>query len=626
MITRGTSARFKVHSLVTICCGFCYNAPVSDTSCLAPAHIIRTLQYVHLQGLSPIGELRILSNSFVVQRHSPFSQGFYAVFRNVFATLAKEEAKYVDESDAFLFPEFGDSASNYDQVVRPFYDYWQSFGSRCPFVSAEKYDTRQASNRWEKRAMEKENRRLRERMRREFSDTVRQLVAFVRKRDLRVHEHKRVVDEQNAEKAKKLQENMLQQRLERAKLLTENREKGWASLEHELQDIEARCRMEFGLVGGNRAQWDSDGSEEVIEYDFYCVACSKNFKSSKGLQNHEQSKKHREMVEIVKQQLLLEDMKNNFGVEDFESMTESSDDGSGSGADWSSADVCGSAADVCGSAAGVCGSIADACGSAADTCGSASVTCGSAADTCGSAADACGSVADACGSVADACGSAADACGSVADACGSAADACGGAADACGGAADVCGTVSAPCQTENEREKQSNGDFRIENGCVDAGERLCKSCVAEIGKGKIRRDEKVAMERDMTLPDPEIIEQENVAQRQQCCTNPVAASNLSSQDHENEASSGQQENIGSTKNKTKKSKKSSKANDATKMGGLICQSCGVTFTSRNKLFEHLRLSGHAAALPDKPQRKQIHGQDSAEKPTDNKGKRGKKKK
>uniref|UniRef100_A0A8C4WY94 Uncharacterized protein n=1 Tax=Eptatretus burgeri TaxID=7764 RepID=A0A8C4WY94_EPTBU len=129
--------------------------------------------------------------------------------------------------------------------------------------------------------MEKENRRLRERLRREFGDTVRQLVAFVRKRDLRVHAHKHVVDEQNAAKAKKLQENMLQQRLERAKLQTESREKGWANLEQELQDIEARCRMEFGLVGTG-PQWDSDGSEEVIEYDFYCVACIKNFKSSKA--------------------------------------------------------------------------------------------------------------------------------------------------------------------------------------------------------------------------------------------------------------------------------------------------------------------------------------------------------
>lgn len=83
----------------------------------------------------------------------------------------------------------------------------------------EEYDTRQASNRWEKRAMEKENKKTREKARKERNELVRQLVAFVRKRDRRVQAHRKLVEEQNAEKIKKMEELRRKQRLSQAKLV-----------------------------------------------------------------------------------------------------------------------------------------------------------------------------------------------------------------------------------------------------------------------------------------------------------------------------------------------------------------------------------------------------------------------
>ncbi|KAL0163142.1 hypothetical protein M9458_042538, partial [Cirrhinus mrigala] len=94
-------------------------------------------------------------------------------------------------------------------VVHLFYGYWQSFCTRKNFAWKEEYDTRQASNRWEKRAMEKENKKTRDKARKEHNELVRQLVAFVRKRDKRVQAHKKL-------KAKKVEELRRKQKLNQA--------------------------------------------------------------------------------------------------------------------------------------------------------------------------------------------------------------------------------------------------------------------------------------------------------------------------------------------------------------------------------------------------------------------------
>lgn len=113
--------------------------------------------------------------------------------------------------------ELDQSLISISQVVHMFYGYWQSFCTRKNFAWKEEYDTRQASNRWEKRAMEKENKKTREKARKERNELVRQLVAFVRKRDRRVQAHRKLVEEQNAEKVKKVEELRRKQKLSQAK-------------------------------------------------------------------------------------------------------------------------------------------------------------------------------------------------------------------------------------------------------------------------------------------------------------------------------------------------------------------------------------------------------------------------
>ncbi|KAK0133299.1 DnaJ subfamily C member 21 [Merluccius polli] len=294
---------------------------------------------------------------FTVTCYSGFGddeKGFYTVYRGLFESIVKEEmehSKEEEEEDDEGFPSFGDSQSDYDTVVHLFYGYWQSFCTRKNFAWKEEYDTRQASNRWEKRAMEKDNKKTREKARKERNELVRQLVAYVRKRDRRVHAHKLLVEEQNAEKAKKAEEMRRQQKLNQAKwvvggevglggwrccallcarLVGEYKEQSWAAmseLEKELQQMEAQYGKEFGdaseseddeeeeeeeRVDGQDKTNDAgqpDEDELVVEYydDLYCPACDKSFKSDKAMMNHEKSKKHKEMTALLRQQLEEED-------------------------------------------------------------------------------------------------------------------------------------------------------------------------------------------------------------------------------------------------------------------------------------------------------------------------------
>ena len=81
MLTGGTPTRFIIHSLATIVEGL-------GSMCLSTflralhqsVNVIESLQCEQLQDLGTVGELRMSSNSFVVQRNTPFSQVIFHFF------------------------------------------------------------------------------------------------------------------------------------------------------------------------------------------------------------------------------------------------------------------------------------------------------------------------------------------------------------------------------------------------------------------------------------------------------------------------------------------------------------------------------------------------------------------
>ncbi|XP_055956263.1 dnaJ homolog subfamily C member 21 [Patella vulgata] len=118
-------------------------------------------------------------------------KGFYAVYRKVFKTIFEEDVPFMEDKDSdFEYPDFGNSKSSYEEDVRPFYDFWSSYFTMKSYVWVEKYDTREAPDRYSRRKAEAENKKFKDAAKKERNEEIRNLVAFVKKRDKRVQAYR----------------------------------------------------------------------------------------------------------------------------------------------------------------------------------------------------------------------------------------------------------------------------------------------------------------------------------------------------------------------------------------------------------------------------------------------------
>ncbi|XP_020282825.1 dnaJ homolog subfamily C member 21 [Pseudomyrmex gracilis] len=226
-------------------------------------------------------------------------KGFYAVYRNVFEKLTAEDAEFAQDGDSDEeIPCFGNSKSSYEDVVHNFYVYWQSYCTKKSYAWLDPYDIRTVPNRRILRMAEKENKKVRDKARRERNEQVRSLVAHVRAKDKRVKAHAKIQAEIAREKRsaalRKLEERKKAHLLERQKLLRNHTESVWSkfsNIEAELTNIEKNLAAEFG-TDDKKAIEDDDA--------LYCIACNKVFKTQKAFTNHENSKKHKENVSMMK--------------------------------------------------------------------------------------------------------------------------------------------------------------------------------------------------------------------------------------------------------------------------------------------------------------------------------------
>jgi DnaJ family protein A protein 5 len=116
---------------------------------------------------------------------------FYSVFYTLFASLDAQEqqASLAAGKESFKSsPAFGGADSEWEPV-RAFYAHWGLFATLKTFAWADEYNLAAAENRKVRRLMEEENKKLRRAEAKEFNDTVRQLIQFVRKRDKRYVKH-----------------------------------------------------------------------------------------------------------------------------------------------------------------------------------------------------------------------------------------------------------------------------------------------------------------------------------------------------------------------------------------------------------------------------------------------------
>ncbi|KAK0540070.1 hypothetical protein OC842_000644 [Tilletia horrida] len=269
--------------------------------------------------------------------------GFFGTYRRLFERLAEEEKAAMQakdmEANMELFPSFGYSHTPYAPIkgeeatvhqvpVRDFYKIWGSFLSEKSFAWMDNYQTSQAPDRNVKRLMEKENKRIREQARREYNETVRALVAHIRKRDPRFKAHQDIqTDVATAQRARR-QAEAKQVAAERQRAAQEYVAQDWQRTETYIDsefdsDEEDDDEGQDGRRGDGSDDDDSysldgkvdedeagdlDDEDEDAELDgFECVACDKVFQTEGGLRNHEQSKKHKQKVDKLRREMREED-------------------------------------------------------------------------------------------------------------------------------------------------------------------------------------------------------------------------------------------------------------------------------------------------------------------------------
>lgn len=251
--------------------------------------------------------------------------GFYAVYRHVFEKIGTEDMEFMDSDDELDIPSFGNSKSDYESVVGPFYAYWQSYCTKKSYSWLCEHNVSEIRDRRILRHIEKDTKKIAQKAKRERNDEVRALVAFVKKRDKRVIEYRKVLEQKAEINRQKQQEKRLQQIRKNQIEAAEMKKNGIGfSVDHEaqLRQLEAAYQSDSA-----EEEYDDDEEEQKISKDLtakidlqngdteqqiepeqyidhlYCVACNKSFKNESSLKNHEPSKKHKENIKRLLEEM-----------------------------------------------------------------------------------------------------------------------------------------------------------------------------------------------------------------------------------------------------------------------------------------------------------------------------------
>ncbi|CAF2428856.1 unnamed protein product [Rotaria sp. Silwood2] len=238
------------------------------------------------------------------QGYNDSENGFYTVYNKLFKDIAEQDLKASTDKKIEI-PKFGNSESDYEEVVGPFYAYWSNYCTLRSYVWKEEHDTHDAMDRRVRRLMEQENKKLRDKAKKERNEEVRELIAFVKKRDKRVQLRKIYIEEQAAQKKKADTERRNREKQKKLEELAQYKESQWMSFEEfekQLDDLEKTVKNNFQESNLNDSKIGNDNDDDSMDdiKELYCVACNKSFKSDKAFLNHEKSRKHKEFVLLVK--------------------------------------------------------------------------------------------------------------------------------------------------------------------------------------------------------------------------------------------------------------------------------------------------------------------------------------
>ncbi|KPM40163.1 hypothetical protein AK830_g6402 [Neonectria ditissima] len=216
--------------------------------------------------------------------------GFFGISRETFDHLALEEEaaaehEYLDIPD---YPSFGSSDDDYETLVKPFYAAWAGFSTVKTFSWKDKYRLSDAPDRRIRRAMEKENKKIREDAIREFNDAVNFLLGFVRKRDPRYLPNSQSSAERQASLRNAAAAQAARSRAANQERLASYEVPEWA-----------RSKSDNSLGDEQFSESEEESEVEILE----CIVCNKTFKSENQFEAHERSKKHTKAVQQLRLQM-----------------------------------------------------------------------------------------------------------------------------------------------------------------------------------------------------------------------------------------------------------------------------------------------------------------------------------
>lgn len=233
-------------------------------------------------------------NSDCFSEFNDSPNGFYTVYHNLFESIVEEEGGGKN------FPTFGNEKSSTENV-RKFYDEWSRFLCQLEFWDKMPHELSEAPNRQVRRGWEKENKKVKDKLRNERTQNIRQLVNFVQRLDPRweyVKEEMLRQKEEN-EKLRELKENEFKRKEEERRRQLELEGENYQISKEEMDALERVSRY---YENGNYMNDDeNEDDEEITEWN--CVVCDKTFKTENQLKSHENSKKHKQAVKLLRKQM-----------------------------------------------------------------------------------------------------------------------------------------------------------------------------------------------------------------------------------------------------------------------------------------------------------------------------------
>lgn len=241
--------------------------------------------------------------------YSDGPNGFYSILSSTFSKLAEEERSAAAEQDLEepRCPSFGGSKSEYGDHVKQFYKHWTGFKTVKSFSWHDVYRLSDAPDRRVRRAMDKENERLRREAKKKFEDNVREFVQFVRKRDPRyVSQIPKTEEERQAAILARSKEQAARARAANAAAQKEYQPADWTTV------VEGGGIYDEEFSEADEEKEDEEIQEKIV---FECVACGKVFKTEGQMVGHEKSKKHKQAIWRLKKKMEKENIELGLSME-----------------------------------------------------------------------------------------------------------------------------------------------------------------------------------------------------------------------------------------------------------------------------------------------------------------------